>query len=183
MLINLIFLGLLSSGSALCAVKFKKKYEEILPITCMGLSLILFFFGIVGYLKTGVKFVCALGMVCYLLTLVEFIKKRKNFMESVKCFSKNFFTPGFIVYLAIFILLSITIDGLRPKKWDEYSHWVDIVKVMTTLNDFGTNPESYSLFKSYRPGMSLFQYLYFYIVQYMVLPLNIYHILSYNYHT
>lgn len=156
---NLAFLGLLSSGSVLCAVKFKKKFEEILPITCMGFALILFFFGIAGYLKTGVKAVCLLGVVCYLLTLVEIIIKRKNIKDTIKNFCKNFFTPGFVVYLAVFILLSITITGLRPRKWDEFSHWMDIVKVMTLLDDFGTNPASYSLFKSYPPAMALFQYL------------------------
>ena len=40
-----LFLGVLLSGSVFAAARFGRKFEEILPITCMGIVLVLFLFG------------------------------------------------------------------------------------------------------------------------------------------
>lgn len=37
---------------------------------------------------------------------------------------------------------------------------MDVVKAMTALDDFGTNPEAHILFQSYPPGMALFEYFF-----------------------
>ena len=65
MLVNLIFLMIISSGSLFCAAGFDKKYEQILPITCIGYSLILFLSGVFGNLKYGFYAVLILSVLMY----------------------------------------------------------------------------------------------------------------------
>lgn len=155
MLVNLLFLCLLASGSVYCSVKFNKKFEEVLPITCMGIGMMLFLFGLAGFMKTGTFFVIAIAVLLYIFTLIEFLKDKKR----ISIFVRNFFTPGFVFFVLVAIVLSFALYNQLTSKWDEFSHWVDIVKVMTTLDDFGTNAQSFSAFKSYPPAMPLFQYM------------------------
>lgn len=156
MLTNIIFMCIIASGSAFCATKYDKKFEEILPITCMGIGMILFLFGVIGFLKIGVYVVILISVILYIITLVRIIKSKSNWY----IFAKNFFSVGFIFYSITSIVLSILLHNQLASNWDEFSHWMDIVKVMTTLDDFGTNAQSFSMFKSYPPAMTLFQYMF-----------------------
>lgn len=153
MLAYIVFFMAISSGSVFCAARFGRKYEEILPLTCMGTVLLLYIFGILGILKTGITVVVLLALTLYLLTAALLIKRRKT-----HAFLPAVFTPGFAVFLAACIAFAVLDRGRLAYVWDEFSHWVDIVKVMTTLDDFGTNPASQSRFQSYPPGMTLFEY-------------------------
>lgn len=155
MLVNFLFLCIISSGSVFCAAKFNKKFEEILPITCMGIGMILFLFGLVGFLKAGTYFVIVASVLLYGVSFIELLKNRTR----LPLFIRNFFTPGFVLFILVSGILSYALYGQLASKWDEFSHWVDIVKVMTTLDDFGTNAQSFSHFKSYPPAMTLFQYM------------------------
>ena len=69
------------------------------------------------------------------------------------------FIIGLIIFLLVFFAFSVFNAGKLASTWDEFSHWIDIVKAMTTVDDFGTNPQSLSTFKSYPPAMSIFQYV------------------------
>lgn len=68
------------------------------------------------------------------------------------------FTPAFFIFAAVFILLSVLNYGKLVSSWDEFSHWGDTVKAMTTLDTLGTNPNAHTVFPNYPPAMSLFQY-------------------------
>lgn len=153
MLENLLFLAVISSGSIGCAAFYNKKYENVLPITCIGMVLLLFLFGILGHLKLGFYVILAIAFAIYLFTAIYLLKHK-----SYKIFFQNMITPGSIIFLIAFCVLSVLNYGRLASVWDEFSHWMDIVKVMASLDDFGTNPAAHSLAVSYPPGMSLFQY-------------------------
>ncbi len=153
MLTQIVIFMLLSTGSVLGATIVKKRYEEFLPITCSAIVLILFLFGICGNLNAGVYFLCILSVVLYLLS-IYIIWEKKCLKEALK----NIFTGAFVIFAILFCTLSFLDKGKLMVEWDEFSHWGDIVKVMVTLDDFGTNPDSHSICQAYPPGMSLFQY-------------------------
>lgn len=159
MLADLLFFGLISSGSFFCAIKFNKKYEEVLPITCMGIGFLLFLSGLLGCLKEGAFLALGIAVMLYFFAIVEFIKNRNEIVNIFKKFARDYFSAGFLVFVFIYVILNFSMRGLLAREWDDFSHWTDIVKVMTTMNDFGTNPESHSLFNSYPPAMALFQYM------------------------
>lgn len=78
--------------------------------------------------------------------------------KNIRTVKENIFTLGFFVFLFFFLMFAFLDRGKLVDGWDEFSHWADIVKVMTSLDDFGTNPKGGAYFQSYPPGMSLFQY-------------------------
>lgn len=148
-----LFFLFISSGSLFAAALFNRKYEEVLPVTCSGIILILFLFGILGNLLAGAVFVCILCTVLCAIALVYSIKSK----TVLKCL-RNILTPGFFVFLFFNLLFAFFMKGKMVEAWDEFTHWCDVVKVMVSLDDFGTNPASRTLYQSYPPAMSLFQY-------------------------
>lgn len=154
MLTIILFLLMILSGSFFACISFNKRFEEILPISTTLMIAISFLFGIFGLLKYSIYALLAITIMLYGIGIYKIVKNGK-FNE----FITNFFTPGFLIYIILSIFFLVTIKGKMFDSWDEFSHWGDIVKVMTTIDDFGTNPMSKSIFQTYPPGMSLFQYL------------------------
>ena len=125
MLTCLIFLAICSAGGVLGASVFNRKYEDILPITCSAMIILLFLCGIFGHLEVGVILILCLGLGMYIFSAIWVIQK-KNFRECLN----NLVTPGFCVFF-LFALLFLFLDyGKLATAWDEFSHWADIVKVM-----------------------------------------------------
>ena len=151
---NILFFLLISSGSVFCIAFFKKPFEEILPITIMSIVLLIFVFGICGALYTGVIVSFVISIALYISSAIYVVKNKR-----IKAFITGALTPGFLIFLLVFFAFSVFNAGKLASTWDEFSHWIDIVKAMTTVDDFGTNPQSLSTFKSYPPAMSIFQYV------------------------
>lgn len=152
---QIVILLVLMTGSVIGCAAGKKRFEELLPITCAGIVLLLFLTGIFGVLKLGVSLVLLISFFLWILSLIWILRKKEW-----KVFLKYFLTPGCLVFVVLYFLLSILNRDMMVYEWDEFSHWADIVKVMVNIDDFGTNPNSGSLFASYPPGMALFQYFF-----------------------
>lgn len=147
-----LFLAVLLSGSVFAAARFGRKFEEILPITCMGIVLVLFLFGAAGILSAGV-YVLLLAALCFwaygLWRLVR---------GGGKQLIKSMITPGFAVFCMLFALLVLGDYGMLSTGWDDFSHWQLCVRKMMVLEDFAANPASGIYYQSYPPAMALFQY-------------------------
>ncbi|MDY4598475.1 MAG: hypothetical protein SPC78_02435, partial [Candidatus Faecousia sp.] len=149
-----LFLGVLLSGSVFAAARFGRKFEEILPITCMGMVLVLFLFGAVGILGTGV----------YAILIAAGCFWAYGFWRVVrgggKQLIKGMITPAFVIFCGIFALLMLGDYGMLSTGWDDFSHWQLCVRKMMELNDFAANPASGIHYQSYPPAMALFQYFF-----------------------
>ncbi|NLK98189.1 MAG: hypothetical protein GX272_08980 [Epulopiscium sp.] len=152
MLVTIILYGLLIAGGFFGSAVLNRKFEEIFPISIMSIAIILFLFGVFKMLETGVVAVLTVIILLYVISALKLLKNKKN------SFIVNFFTPAFFIFTVLYLVLNIAEFGLVARFWDEFSHWMDCVKAMTYLNDFVANPESHSLFRTYPPIMSLFQY-------------------------
>lgn len=153
MLTNCIFFLILSTGSIFAAAVFNRKYEEAVPLTLFSIITLLYFCGVWGFLKAGVYIVLILCALLYAASL-WIVYRHKSFAQ----LCKNTFTPAFFIFAALFALFNFADAGMLVHNWDEFSHWADTVKVMWSLDDFGTNPAANTLFPSYPPAMSLMQY-------------------------
>lgn len=153
MLTNLLYFLFLSSGSVFASAVYRRRFEDTLPITVFFIIIIQYIFGLVGALRTGAYVTFVLAAAIYVLALGYLIKRK-----SLRDFVENFFTPGFAVFAFFFLVLSIFNRNKLASSWDEFSHWADVVKAMTAIDDLATNPLSDSVFKSYVPAMPLFQY-------------------------
>ncbi len=152
---EIIFFIIISSGSILGAVKFKRKYEEIFPVTCMGITILMFLFGLCGVLNIGEIFVIITAAVIWVYSL--FLLIRNKDFQNLK---DNILTPGAFFIAGLFFVLVFLNRGKLAAEYDEFTHWIDCVKEMIYLGDFVTNPASGSSFASYPPSMALFQFFY-----------------------
>lgn len=149
----ILFLFVMLSGSVFSTAFFNKRIEETLPITCSFVVLILYIFGYFELLKYGTNVICLIALILYFVSVTKLINNK-----TINIFIKSIFTPGFLVFILLEIIFLIAVTGKVFDGFDEFSHWGDVVKAMTTIDDFATNHHSRSIFKSYPPAMSLFQY-------------------------
>lgn len=149
-----LFFAVLLSGSVFAAARFGRKFEEILPITCMGIVLVLFLFGAVGLLSAGVYAVLLLAVCFWAYGLWSLVKRRG------KQLIKSMITPAFAIFCGIFALLILGDYGMLSTGWDDFSHWQLCVRKMMVLDDFAANPASGIYYQSYPPAMALFQYFF-----------------------
>ena len=153
MMILLLLFVVIISGSVFLSAITQQKFEEALPVSIGGITVLLFFIGLLLGLKTA--FVCVLVISVGLLSAsFVFLFVKKGFSSFLSCF----FTPGFVLFGLFFLGLIYIHYGRPANGFDEFSHWIDSVREMVILDDFGTAPRAQTLFASYPPGMSLFQY-------------------------
>ncbi len=148
-----IIIMVLCSLSIFCSQVFKKRFEEVIPVTIMGIVFILYLFGLFEILKIGIYFILLISIFLYAYTFLSVIIKK-----SWKELCQNTFTPGFVIFIIFFVALVKIHKGRLLISWDEFSFWGDSIKAMFDINDFVTNPASGCAFKSYPPAMALFQY-------------------------
>ena len=140
-----------------------KRFEETIALSSGSMILFMFVCGIVGLLKISVYMI--LGITLALAgASVFFMIRKKQFRAALA----PFFSPAFAAFFLVFLSLLYVHYNRLLHEWDEFTHWGDVVKAMAYIDDFATNPAAHSLFQSYVPGMSLFQYLFEKIA--MILP-------------
>lgn len=159
MLANIIFFMVISSFAVFSVFKFNKSFEETVTIGCTGTVLILFLFGLAGYLSTGITVILLISAFFYILICKEIIDNRRNLKNYLSDKATRMLTPGTVIFSLLYIIFNYIYIGQYAWIWDEFSHWAYTVKTMTILNDFDTNPLAYSWFPNYPPAMALFQYL------------------------
>ena len=139
--------------SVFYSIKLKKSIGKTFILSIMSIIFILYIFGMFFSLIWGVYFI-------KLLTAITFIYEIIYIKKEWKCVKKYIFNKDNLIFTTLFIILIIIHKGRMLSSWDEFSHWGDVVKAMFTINDFSTSPKSLSMFQSYPPAMSLFQYFF-----------------------
>lgn len=85
----ILWFVILSAGSVYGAAVWKKRYEEMLPVTCSVIVLILFICGILGNLKAGVAITMLLATALYIFTVIHLIR-----LKDIQDFRKHLITSG-----------------------------------------------------------------------------------------
>lgn len=153
----ILFILVISAFAVFASFKLDRTFEEILPISCLGIILILYLFGMINLLLPGVVVICALAFLLYVYTVYFIVKNGAAATLKQKIF--NLITPGTVVFAILSILLAYFNKDRLAMYTDEFSHWLDTVVIMNRIDAFGTAPNSTAVFPSYPPAMSLFQYL------------------------
>lgn len=148
-----LILFVLSSGSILCAAAEKQRYEQILPVTCVGVVAVLFLCGILGGLRYGITLVFLIALALWVCGAVILCRRR-----NLKEFLRRVFTPGFFLWAAFLAVAMYHLPGMLFCKTDEFSHWGSIVKGMFYFDQLSTAPVLESAFASYPPGLAVFEY-------------------------
>lgn len=149
----LIYYLVLLSGCYFGCAYSARRFEELLPLWCITIVLCMFLFGITGFLAEGVYFILILSVAACLTATLR-LKK-----TGTQGFCARFFSSGFRLFALLYLALIVFNRGRLILAWDDYSHWGDVVKVMTTMDVMSTSPLSLSLFQEYPPALALFEYL------------------------
>ena len=139
--------------SAFYSIKLKKEIGFTYILSVLSIIFILYLFGLFGMLKYGIYFI-------YFITFLLFLYDIKIFIKNNNILKKYILNRGIIIFTVLYLFLFCIHYGRLLSTWDEFNHWGDVVKVMFTMDNFATDPNSMSLYKSYPPAMALFQYFF-----------------------
>lgn len=152
-----IIFSILITFATMLSITFKKRIEETMPISTVGIILIIFLAGLLDNLKIGAIIVQILTIIQLIFILITVLKKDKN---GIKEILGRILTPGLLIYTLLFIVNVIINKGRIFEDYDEFNHWAVIIKNMFIYNTYGTNPETIVRFNEYPPFTAVFQYLF-----------------------
>lgn len=130
----------------------KRRFEEVLTLSIMTSTLIVYFFGSFNKLRIGYYVVIGIAVFSILLSLYYLFKLNK------KEFIHQFLTPALFAFVILYVFVYIINLNRLFYQWDEFSHWGPMVKEMLRLDTFYSVPEStLYVHKDYPPMISLFE--------------------------
>ncbi len=131
----------------------KIKITESLPIASLMLILVMYIVSLLNLLQFSLVILLAI----FSITAVYIFTYEK---DSLKLVWKDLITPGGIaIIFLIFALYFLSIDVLCFQG-DEYSHWATTVKDMFYSNRLSIYNSSVTTYKTYQPGLALWQYFF-----------------------
>lgn len=132
----------------------KRRFEEVLPLSLMASTLVVYLSGLFNQLIIGYYFVLLFAI--SFPVIITFLGIQK---KNIKYLWNQIFTPGFFVFLLIYSFVFIlNYNRGITSTFDEFAHWGPMVKETLRLNKFYSVPESVSwIHKDYPPIIPLFE--------------------------
>lgn len=150
-----ILLITILSGASFISYVFKRKTEETIIISLLGIIAILYIFGLLNLLKYG-RYVVLL--IYNLLGIYVLAKKIKD--KELKEYINNFFTVGTNIFIILYIVFAITTFNKMFTIWDEYTYWSIASKNMYYSNSFLMSNSSTVAIGLYPPNPTVLQYFF-----------------------
>lgn len=151
----LVTIILILMGSTFIVIICNKKIEETIIFYMLSTIILIYLFGLFGYLKLGVYAFITISIVLFLSSLILYFKNKDK-----KKIIRNIITPGLLLFLIMNVVIWYFERGRMFLSWDEFSHWGSSIKSMFYINDFATSPKADLMFQSYPPAMTIFQYMF-----------------------
>lgn len=145
----LALLFTIASGGVLAKLRFKQNFITGLCGAVVVLVYILLITGFFNILNVGM-ILCVLTSVGILVYSFISVKKQNQKISLID--------NTVVAFLIICACIVYNTYGKVFDSWDEFSHWGDVVKAMTSINALATSPASKSWYPSYPPGMTLVQF-------------------------
>lgn len=139
--------------NASLVIIFKTTFGKVLPLTFFISIISLFLSGIL-FNTFNVGFIINIIFTLFpIFYLIKFKDRRNGFLE-------RYFSNGFYVFMTLYILTLFFDLNRTFTRWDEFSHWGEMVKEMFRLDKFYCVSGSVlQAHKDYPPAMSLFELL------------------------
>lgn len=131
----------------------KRRFGECVSFSFIINTLLVFISGFFNDLRIGL----ILSLLLPLSSFILFLKNRKNLKEYIKLF----FSSGFFIFTAFYILVLIFHHYTTLNNFDEFAHWGVMIKETYRLNKFYCIDESNLIVhKDYPPFFTLLEYLF-----------------------
>ena len=125
-------------GTSMLSSIFKKKFEVVLPVFFMLSALCVYIFSIFNLFIVGVWLIIIFSCLFPLFLIYWKFKKKNN----IKDIFKYILTPGFVMYILIYIFIFLLNYNRKFIYWDEFSHWGMMVKETIRLKGFYASKSS-----------------------------------------
>lgn len=140
-----------STGTMLYVTK--RRFEEVLPVSLIFNTIVVFIFAFCGQMRIGYYMTFLIALIFPIILVVLTIKHK----DSSNVYN-NLFTPGFFIFLVIYVFIFLLNYNRGFISWDEFSHWGPMVKETFRLDKLYSVRESMlSVHKDYPPAVSIFQ--------------------------
>ena len=144
---------LLSAGGVYGAVRFSRRFEEVLPISIVCMVVVLQVFGLFGLLRIGIVLLFVAAPLFYAAALLRIRREGRAAFQRVA-------TPAALLYAVCFAGLIYLNYGRLPVAIDEMTHWADTVKAIFHTGLMPSEKTADTFFPTYPPGMALLEYLF-----------------------
>ncbi len=132
---------------------FKRKFEEMLPVSIFTVMLIIYGFGYFGMLKIGAIVVIGASAIGFIISLSKNIACKTNKEMAGKTFSFGFFVFVGIVVLAYIVTANALANGLAD------GEWVETLKRMLAFGEIRANVGAADVTRvAFQPGVALLAY-------------------------
>lgn len=151
--INTLILIISITGLSRFIVRNRLANYMQLPLLLASFGiLVVYIFGVLGYLKLGYCAFLATGVV---LLAAEAIKNRVTFFNDITLKNALPFVICLVPFIVVFFVTSSTFEFTG---WDEFSFWATSIKFIYSHDQLYTR-DSDIIFKTYPPTQQLFQYI------------------------
>lgn len=131
-----------------------RKWEETAAVSIFFEGIILYFFGLAEHLRWGLIGIYVLGLLAFLAAI--FLYNRKELAVS------SLLSPGFWIYMALFLVILVTGNGDWLGMRDDMRHWGIAVRDMFYYDSFAKHIDTTVILPRYLPFTTLIEYLFEY---------------------
>lgn len=139
-------------GSTVFSTIFNKRIEKTIALDIFIKIIVLYIFGIIGFLKIGTYVVLYLPIILGIFILIKNRKEKETIVNNV-------FTIGLGFFSIIYFGFAITTFAKVSNLWDEYSYWSLASKNMFYHNSL-LNYEGMKMNILYPPVPTIWQYFF-----------------------
>lgn len=131
-----------------------RKWEETAAVSIFFEGIILYSFGLAEHLRWGLIGIYVLGLLAFLAAI--FLYNRKELAVS------SLLSPGFWIYMALFLVILVTGNGDWLGMRDDMRHWGIAVRDMFYYDSFAKHIDTTVILPRYLPFTTLIEYLFEY---------------------
>lgn len=131
-----------------------RKWEETVAVSLFLEGIILYLFGLAEHLRWGLIGIYVLSLAAF-LGAIYFYNKKKLTVSSL-------LSPGFWIYMALFLVILITSNGDWLGMRDDLRHWGIAVRDMFYYDSFAKHIDTTVILPRYLPFTTLIEYLFEY---------------------
>lgn len=152
MLVVLIVLGMVFLIASCFTIRLKWKQETSIVITWIGISLIIYIFGLIDHLLWGIYTIYSISLFAGIYFIYSFIKKKIKW--------KELFTVGVLLYILLLTIATLLLKNTYYMDWDEFSHWGPNLKAMVTRDVLWANKIYDGVHVVYPPLAGIIEYFF-----------------------
>ncbi|MBD5520632.1 MAG: hypothetical protein HDR03_05305 [Lachnospiraceae bacterium] len=132
-------------------IKFKRTFAESVSVSVMTIIMTLYVFTLFMPLTYSGYVVAGVAMAAFAYSAFYLIKNHRQLQI------QSFLSFPFLFFILYCIFTDIAFDQHFAVEWDEFSHWMLVIKNMYHFDNFGVTGASTVRFSGYPPAANLFE--------------------------